>query len=133
MIVTWKTEKGKSGPLSDKTVARTSRRISQLKSNRDYKIGTTNNPDRRASEYVRHDGGKYDEMIVLYETGSISQIRELESILVRKHREGSDNEQGGGGGPTGKGKRYYLYIVRSSPSSMRQLIRWVNKMIRRLG
>ena len=91
------------------------RRVSALKSKRNFKIGFTSDPDGRASLYETRDGGRYREMVVLYETGSHKRVRKLEAMLICKHREDSDNERAGGGGPTGTGKRYYLYIVRSRP------------------
>lgn len=112
VIVEWRIEEdGKFGPISDETVARLHRRISALKRKSDFKIGFTNNPDKRASQY---DSSRYYQMVVLYETGSDERVRKLEAMLIGKHREDSDNEIGGGGGPKGKGKRY-LYIVRSRP------------------
>ena len=120
MIVTWKAEMGKPGPLGRKTVERQSRRVSQYKrDNRAFKIGITSDPDRRAMEYDSREVGRYREMVVLYQTGSADRVRDLEFMLVSKHHD-ADNEQGGGGGPLGK-KPYYLYIVRSRPR--RRIIR----------
>jgi len=113
VIIAWEEETGNPGPLSNEMAAKLNRRISQYKrGGRDFKIGITSNPDRRAMEYDSREGGKYDEMVVLYRTRSPSVVRDLESRLVSKHQKDSDNEQGGGGGPLGN-PPYYLYIVRS--------------------
>lgn len=113
MIVTWKVEKGKPGTLSDKTVARLNRRVSQLKrGNRNFKIGITSDPVGRSRLYESRDGDRYHEMVVLYQTGSSDRIRKLEAALISKHGKDSDNEQGGGGGLLGN-PPYYLYVVRS--------------------
>ncbi len=71
-----------------------------------FKIGITNNPQARAANY----GGAYDEMIVLYQTNSDKNVREMEYILTQYYRDVSDNINDGGGGPKGAGP-YYLYIV----------------------
>ena len=120
MIVIWRVEKGKSGPLTENSdeFLTLHRRISQYKRGkrnfrRNFKIGITNDPERRANEYDSRDGGRYHQMVVLYQTGGRQRIRDMEAMLVRKHLQGSDNEQGGGGGLVGRRGPYYLYIVRS--------------------
>ena len=134
--------KGRFGILTPKMVETLHRRVSQYKrGDRNFKIGITNDPDRRAREYYYRDGNRYHEMVVLYQTRRLGQVRKLEAVLVRKHRADSDNEQGGGGGSAGK-PPYYLYVVRSlAPNEMvaertRQPSRgvrgWVSKMIRRM-
>lgn len=119
MIIKWEIEDdGQFGPISRETVTRLHRRISALKRERDFKIGITNDPDRRAMEYDSREGGKYHDMVVLYQGGTFDRVRSLERMLVGKHlhREGSDNKQEGGSGPAGeKRTAYYLYIVRSRP------------------
>lgn len=130
MIVTWKVKKVESGPLSDKTVVNVSRRITRLTVNRKFKIGITSNPERRADEYCYDTGNKYQEMVVLSQSESSGIIRELERRLVSKHRAESDNKQGGGGGHLGK-PPYYLYIVRSRPLMLRQLMAEIRRMMRR--
>ena len=89
------------------------RRVSALKGKRNFKIGITSNPVKRAANYDSDHPDKYHQMVVLYETGSHDRVRKLETMLICKHRKDSDNEIGGGGGSKGRGKRYYLYIVRS--------------------
>ena len=130
MIVTWKEEKVKPGPLSDKTVERVSGRISRLTVNRKFKIGISSNPQRRSDEYWYDAGNKYEEMIVLSQTESSGTVRKLESELVSKHRSESDNKQGGGGGHLGK-PPYYLYIVRSRPLMLMRLLAEIRKLMRR--
>ena len=132
MIVTWKVKKVEPGPLSDKTVANVSRRITRLTSNRKFKIGISSNPQRRSDEHSYDTGNKYQEMVVLSESESSGTIRELESRLVSKHRSESDNKQGGGGGHLGK-PPYYLYIIRSRPLMLMRVIAESKKLIRRLG
>ena len=73
-----------------------------------FKIGITNNPSRRKSQY--EDDTDYDEMIVLYRTSSDSFQRQLEQTLIVDYWDRCDNSiQGGGGRPTNG--PYYLYIV----------------------
>ena len=116
VIIRWEIEEdGQFGPISRETEERLDRRISALKRERDFKIGITNDPERRAGEYDR-DGGEYHDMVVLYRGGTFDRVRSLERTLVGKHlnREGSDNKQEGGSGPVGEKRTgYYLYIVRS--------------------
>ena len=130
MIVTWKIEKVKPGPLSDKTVAKVSGRISRLTVNRKFKIGISSNPTKRAKGYWYDAGNKYEEMIVLSQTESSGTVRKLESRLVSEHRSESDNKQGGGGGHLGK-PPYYLYIVRSRPLMLKRLLAEIRKLMRR--
>ncbi len=74
-----------------------------------FKIGITNNPVKRASDYRNH-GTAYDEMIVLYETSSLNHVRNMETILCERFLGMSDNINAGGGGRTGQGP-FYLYLV----------------------
>lgn len=74
---------------------------------RRFKIGISNNPDRRFQEAYE---GFYDEMVVLYETTSIDYVSELERILVAYNLDYTDNEVAGGGGGIGE-PPYYLYVV----------------------
>ena len=71
-----------------------------------FKIGITSNPDVRASQY----GDLYDEMVVLYESSSEDNVREMERHLVDYYRDDSDAERGGGGGRLGQ-PPYFLYVV----------------------
>ncbi len=74
----------------------------------DVKVGITSNPRARASSY--RSSGSYDKMVILYETTSEKEIRELEKYLVEKNWEIVNNEIGGGGGPLGKAP-HFLYII----------------------
>ncbi|GAB5565176.1 MAG: hypothetical protein Wins2KO_22390 [Winogradskyella sp.] len=76
---------------------------------RNVKIGITNNPERRVSEYKR-DSRRWNKMIVKYKTSSINFINQLEKILIEYHWNYIKNEIAGGGGPNGK-PPYYLYIL----------------------
>ena len=51
----------------------------------------------------------YSEMIVIYKTQSLRNVRYVESALIEEY--GGDNSIGGGGGPI-TGPPYYVYIVR---------------------
>ena len=90
------------------------RRVSDYTSGNDFKIGITNDPDARAGQYDYIEPFPYyDEMILIYETSSGINARELESELIRHYGALCDNRiDGGDGGGSGSG-RYYLYIVRA--------------------
>lgn len=75
-----------------------------------FKIGITNDPYARASQYDYNEP-YYDEMILIYGTSSINHVRELEAVLIDYYWDFCDNSIGGGGGRVGIGP-YYLYIVR---------------------
>jgi hypothetical protein len=77
-----------------------------------YKVGITNDPERRASNY----GAVYSQMIVVYKSSSEKNIRLMEAFLteyIREHRQDPrcDNINEGGGGPCGD-PPYFLYVVR---------------------
>ena len=74
---------------------------------RRFKIGITNDPERRYSQAYADE---YDEMIVVYETRSIDYVSQLEAALIGHNWEVTDNQVGGGGGAIGD-PPYYLYIV----------------------
>jgi hypothetical protein len=81
-----------------------------------FKIGITSNPDRRASVYKAH-GTRYEEMVVLYQTSSKKNVREMEQILIHYFRENEriDNNNAGGGGLIDDDGPYYLYITLQRP------------------
>lgn len=86
------------------------RRISaftRLGSVRGFKIGLTNNPERRWRESYE---GVYDEMLVIYQSSSIQCVSEVEFQLVDHNWGYCDNLVGGGGGGIGIGP-FYLYVV----------------------
>ena len=74
-----------------------------------FKIGITCRPSIRAYEYARRKP-HYDEMIVLYQTSSIKNARDLEKDLIKHYWEQCDNRYNGGGGNIGTGP-HYAYIV----------------------
>ncbi len=74
---------------------------------RQFKIGITNHPERRYSQAY---ADKYDEMIVIYETSSISHVSTLEAEIINHNWELTDNQVGGGGGNIGD-PPYFLYVV----------------------
>jgi len=92
-------------------LAMTRRRISaftRLGSVRKFKIGITNNPERRWREsYAR----AYDEMLVVYASSSIDCVSQLEFELVNHNWGYSDNLVAGGGGGIGSIGPFYLYVV----------------------
>lgn len=75
-----------------------------------FKIGISNNPDRRWREAYKY---AYDEMLVLYCSASISNVSILEDLLVEQNFDLCDNLIGGGGGNIGE-PPYYLYLVRKN-------------------
>ena len=74
-----------------------------------FKIGITCQPRERGYKYDRLEP-YYDEMIVLYETSSIKNARDLEKDLVKHYWERCDNLIDGGGGNIGAAP-HYMYIV----------------------
>lgn len=73
-----------------------------------FKIGITNNPERRwQQEYVR----SYEQMLVVYQSSSINCVSELEYELVNHNWNYCDNKIAGGGGGIGAASPYYLYVV----------------------
>ena len=76
-----------------------------------FKIGITHNPHSRAHGYESTD--PYDEMIVLYRTSSIANVRRMEEMVIDLYSERPDNDNvnRGGGGPASEEGPYYLYVV----------------------
>lgn len=74
-----------------------------------FKIGITCRPERRGYEYDRNEPF-YDRMIVLYETSSIKNARDMEKALIKHYRDQCDNLRNGGGGRIGT-PPHYMYIV----------------------
>lgn len=72
-----------------------------------YKIGITNNPERRFKrKYIK----SYDKMIVVCRSSSIHSVSELERKLIEHNRELTDNIISGGGGDYSD-PPYYMYVV----------------------
>ena len=104
-----------------------------------FKIGITNNPERRAREYRNSD---YRLMHILYKTSSINHARELERNLIAQFRDKwnkrrnkrLENSIGGGSGRPSDGM-YYLYVVVTQPrfsSSRIRMFRSVNRLPKRI-
>lgn len=72
-----------------------------------FKIGITNNPENRFRHAYAAD---YDKMLVVYQSASIKNVRELECLLIKHNRELCDNIIAGGGGNYGE-PPYYMYVV----------------------
>lgn len=72
-----------------------------------FKIGITNHPFHR---FVEAYAGKYEEMILLYQTHSIKNVSEIKTMLLRHNRVVADNKIAGDSENTGK-PPYYLYVV----------------------
>jgi hypothetical protein len=74
---------------------------------RGFKIGITNNPERRFREaYAR----AYHKMAVVYRSDSIDNVADLEHLLIQHNWELVDNNISGGGGNYGDAP-YYLYVA----------------------
>jgi hypothetical protein len=73
----------------------------------DFKIGITNNPEKRWHVYA----DEYDQMMVLYESSSIDCVSQLERELIEHNEELARNILNSGGGHIGKTGPYYLYVV----------------------
>ena len=109
--------------------------ISNCTKRQRFKIGITNNPERRASQYRYND---YRLMHILYETSSIDHARELEKNLIAQFRDKCKNRLeniiGGGSGRPSDGM-YYLYVVvtqsRFSSSRIR-MARSVSRLPKRI-
>ncbi|MDT7540534.1 MAG: hypothetical protein QOE33_438 [Acidobacteriota bacterium] len=74
---------------------------------RGFKIGITNNPERRFQDAYAH---AYHKMAVVYQSSSINNVAELERELIRHNYELADNIISGGGGNYGD-PPYYMYVV----------------------
>lgn len=72
-----------------------------------FKIGITNNPIRRFGNYAE----AYDDMILLYRSGSIQNVSDLEVMLIEHNRDLTRNQISGGGGNIGRRGPYFLYVV----------------------
>ena len=75
----------------------------------DYKIGITNDPERRFREYKSSDD-VYDRMIVIYQSKSWKSVTDFEKRMVDYYIEYDANLTRGGGGSYGAGP-YYMYVV----------------------
>lgn len=73
-----------------------------------FKIGITNNPERRWREDHKN---VYDEMLVVYQSSSINCVSEFERELVNHNWQCCDNQIAGGGGGIGRMGPFYLYVV----------------------
>ena len=74
---------------------------------RGFKIGITNNPERRFRDAYAH---AYHKMAVVYQSSSIASVSELECELIEHNQDLADNIISGGGGDYGK-PPYYMYVV----------------------
>ena len=93
----------------DNILTSTIRRISAYTRNsRNFKIGISNNPDRRWCQAHKFF---YDDMIVLYGSSSIDNVSALEVALIDQYGLYCDNLIRGGGGNIGQ-PPYFLYLVR---------------------
>jgi exopolysaccharide biosynthesis predicted pyruvyltransferase EpsI len=72
-----------------------------------FKIGITNNPERRFRDEYAH---AYHKMAVVYQSSSISNVSLLERELIEHNQELADNIISGGGGNYGE-PPYYMYVV----------------------
>lgn len=72
-----------------------------------FKIGITCNPENRFRQAY---ADSYDKMLVVYQSSSIKNVRDLEYLLVEHNRELCDNIISGGGGNYGE-PPYYMYVV----------------------
>lgn len=89
------------------------RKITQLKKYRTrFKIGETNNPEKRFSKYLRGTN-LYKEMYVVYKTTSVKNVARIEEELIDfyKDNNANDNEKPGSAGPAGDSSYHYVYVV----------------------
>ena len=83
------------------------RRIAALARGREeIYIGRTNNPEARARG---HDSERFSEMVVLYQTTSVSNVMSMEIELTDYFWDRCINARSGG--PTGN-PPHYIYIMR---------------------
>lgn len=76
-----------------------------------FKIGITADPERRARR-ADYDG-RYDEMVVLYASSRLSEVRHAEAALIDHNWDLADNLAPGGGGAIGRSHPpYFVYLVR---------------------
>jgi hypothetical protein len=74
-----------------------------------FKIGITNNPERRWRESYKE---VYDKMLVVYCSKSRNHVTRLEYEIVNHNWDHCDNVRAGGGGGIAKDSSYfYLYVV----------------------
>jgi hypothetical protein len=74
---------------------------------RGFKIGITNDPERRFREAYAH---AYHKMAVVYQSSSINNVSQLERELIEHNQGLADNIISGGGGNYGT-PPYYMYVV----------------------
>lgn len=78
-----------------------------------FKIGLTNDPERRWYERYQYD---WDQMIVIYRTTSWRYVAEIEDALIQygwdRYLDRSWNQYSGGGGVREGFSEYWVYIVR---------------------
>lgn len=72
-----------------------------------FKIGITNNPERRFRDAYAH---AYHKMAVVYRSSSIKNVSQLECELIDHNEELADNIISGGGGNIGS-PPYFMYVV----------------------
>jgi len=77
-----------------------------------FKIGITCDPYKRRDAYVLHST-RFTEMVLIYQTDSISYAKLVENELTsyHDHIDENDNKIKGGGGNYGL-PPYYVYVVR---------------------
>jgi hypothetical protein len=92
------------------------------KGNTHFKIGITNNPQRRWAQ--AYGGYGWGNMHVIYESSSLDHTRDLERWLIESFDEKAIdvggyyyNATGGGGGRRPLGGPYYVYCVSAPPYS----------------
>ena len=107
MKVNWQIKKGWPNALASALTRQISQLVRADRGWSRFKIGITNDPARRANQY----GDEYEEMIVIYETSSASNVDSAERYLIDYYYGVADGLRAGGGGPKGD-PPYYLYVVR---------------------
>lgn len=75
-----------------------------------FKIGITCNPENRFRQAY---ADSYDKMLVVYQSSSVNNVRDLERLLVEHNRELCDNIIEGGGGNYGEPPHYMYVVVKS--------------------
>ena len=99
-----------SGYLDFKKLRSIAKIKSFLSDNVEFKIGKTDDLERRESQY-KSEG--YTNFYVITKCTTLEEVDKLETDLIAFFRNYSTckNENDGGGGKTSESEKYYIYLV----------------------